>query len=102
PLTKRWLFYVRQVCYNKEKRKGRKTIMHRWYSIFPKNPWLSIYVWIVFCLLPFFFIFRSSSPLEILIGITLLILFFLSYMFSFKSKSVSFYFFLNFVLIFNI
>lgn len=76
--------------------------MHRWYSIFPKNPWLSIYTWIVFCLLPFFFIFRSSSPLEILIGITLLILFFLSYMFSFKSKSGLVYMWLSFEMIINI
>src|SRR5699024_10313701 len=54
------------------------------------------------CLLPFFFIFRSSSPLEILIGITLLVLFFLSYMFSFKSKSGLVYMWLSFEIIINI
>ncbi|MGM8366635.1 sensor histidine kinase [Virgibacillus sp. W0181] len=76
--------------------------MHRWYSIFPKNPWLSIYTWIAFCLLPFFFIFKSSSPLEILIGISLLFLFFLSYRFSFKSKSGLVYMWLSFEMIINI
>lgn len=76
--------------------------MHRWYSIFPKNPWLSIYTWVAFCLLPFFFIFRSSSPLEIFIGITLLLMFFLSYMFSFKSKSGLVYMWLSFEMMINI
>lgn len=76
--------------------------MRKWYSIFPKYPWLSIYTWVIFCLLPFFFIFRSSSPVEILIGITLLILFFLSYMFSFKSKSGLVYMWLSFEMVINI
>lgn len=76
--------------------------LHKWYSIFPKNPWLSIYIWIIFCLLPFFFIFRSSSPIEILIGITLLGLFFLCYIFSFKSKSGLVYMWLSFEMIINI
>lgn len=76
--------------------------MHRWYSIFPRNPWLSIYTWIIFCFLPFFFIFRASSPIEILIGITLLALFFLSYIFSFKSKSGLVYMWLSFEMVINI
>lgn len=76
--------------------------MHKWYSIFPNYPWLSIYSWIIFCLLPFFFIFRSSSPVEILIGITLLILFFLSYIFSFRSKSGLVYMWLSFEMVINI
>ena len=45
--------------------------MLKWYQIFPKYPWLSIYAWIVFCIFPFFFIFRSSSPFEIVIGLAL-------------------------------
>lgn len=76
--------------------------MHKWYSIFPRNPWLSIYTWIIFCFLPFFFIFRSSSPIGILIGITLLALFFLSYIFSFKSKSGIVYMWLSFEMLINI
>lgn len=76
--------------------------MHSWYSIFPKNPWLSIYAWVILCLLPFFFIFKSSSPIEIIIGISLLLLFFLSYRFSFKSKSGLVYMWVSFEMAINI
>ncbi|MHA6259091.1 sensor histidine kinase [Sporosarcina sp. CAU 1771] len=76
--------------------------MQSWYSIFPKNPWLSIYAWVVFCLLPFFFIFRSSSPLEIFIGISLLLLYFLSFIFSFRSKSGLVYMWLSFEMVINV
>lgn len=76
--------------------------MHKWYSIFPENPWLSIYTWIALCFLPFYFIFRASSVWEIIIGISLLGLFFLSYMFSFKSKSGLVYMWLSFEMAINI
>ena len=76
--------------------------VQNWFSISPKSPWLSIYAWVAFCLLPFFFIFRSSSGLEILIGITMMILFFLSYRFSFKSKSGLVYMWLSFEMAINI
>ncbi|PSL40492.1 two-component system sensor histidine kinase DesK [Planomicrobium soli] len=61
--------------------------MQSWYQIFPKNSWLSLYAWIAFCVLPFFFIFRSSSFAEIAVGILLLLLFFLAYRLSFNSKT---------------
>ena len=76
--------------------------MHKWYSIFPKNPWLSIYTWIALCFLPFYFIFRASSSWEIIIGISLLGLFFLSYMFSFRAKSGLVYMWLSFEMVINI
>ena len=76
--------------------------MQSWYSIFPKNPWLSIYTWVAFCLLPYLFIFRSSSFLEIFIGLAMLLLFFLSYRFSFKSKSGLVYMWLSFEMAINI
>ncbi len=76
--------------------------MQSWYSIFPRNPLLSIYAWVIFCFLPFFFIFRSSSPIEISIGISLLLLFFLSFRFSFKSKSGLVYMWLSFEMTINI
>jgi len=75
--------------------------VHRWYSIFPKYPWLSIYTWVILCLLPFFFIFKSSSPFEIAVGIILLMLFFICYRFSFKSKSGLVYMWLSFEIIIN-
>lgn len=77
-------------------------IMHKWYSIFPKNPWLSIYTWVALCFLPFYFIFRASSIWEIIVGISLLGLFFLSYIFSFKSKSGLVYMWLSFEMATNI
>ncbi|ARI75727.1 sensor histidine kinase [Halobacillus mangrovi] len=61
--------------------------MQNWYQIIPRNTGLSIYVWIIFCVLPFFFIFRSSSILEILFGILMILIFFLSYRLSFISNS---------------
>lgn len=75
--------------------------MHRWYSIFPKYPWLSIYTWVIFCLLPFFFIFKSSSAIEVMIGIVLLLLFFICYRFSFKSKRGLVYMWLSFEIVIN-
>ncbi|MEI4771574.1 sensor histidine kinase [Psychrobacillus sp. FJAT-51614] len=65
--------------------------MTKWYQIFPKYPWLSIYAWIVFCILPFFFIFKSSSPFEIVIGLVLMLLFFIVYRSSFTSKGLLLY-----------
>ena len=76
--------------------------MDNWYRIFPRNISLSIYVWIIFCLLPFFFIFRSSSLVEVSVGIAFLLLYFLSYMFSFKSKSGLVYMWLSFEMVINI
>lgn len=77
--------------------------MESWFSIFPRNKWLSIYAWIIFCLLPFFFIFRSSSTIEIAIGISLLLLYFLSYMFSYRFKNSGLvYMWVSFEIVINI
>ncbi|KQL37524.1 MULTISPECIES: sensor histidine kinase [Bacillaceae] len=65
--------------------------MTKWYQVFPKYPWLSIYAWIVFCIFPFFFIFKSSSQLEIIIGLILTLLFFIVYRSSFTSKGILLY-----------
>ncbi|WP_029053325.1 sensor histidine kinase [Sporosarcina ureae] len=76
--------------------------MYSWYSIFPKSPWLSIYAWVVFCILPFFFILRSASPFNLAIGIMLLVLFFLSYYFSAKSKSGLMYMWISFEIVITV
>lgn len=60
--------------------------MQNWYNIFPKNAWLSIYAWIIFCLLPFYFIFRLSTVKEVVFGIIMILLFFGAYRLSFTSK----------------
>jgi two-component system sensor histidine kinase DesK len=76
--------------------------MQSWYQIFPKNSWLSLYAWIAFCILPFFFIFRSSSLAEIAIGIGLLLLFFLAYRLSFNSKTGMVYVWISLEMAINI
>lgn len=76
--------------------------MQNWYSIFPGNKWLSIYVWVIFCLFPFFFIFRSSSKVEVLTGIILLLLFFISFVFSARSKSGLVYMWISFEIVINV
>lgn len=60
--------------------------MQKWYHIFPKNTGLSPYVGIIFCILPFYFIFKSSSLFVIFFGIIMTILFFTSYRFAFILK----------------
>ncbi|MHA6252873.1 sensor histidine kinase [Oceanobacillus sp. CAU 1775] len=65
--------------------------MHQWYQLFPKNPYLSIFAWIAFCLLPFYFVFRFSSLVEVFIGIALIILFFTAYRLSFIKKGWTVY-----------
>lgn len=76
--------------------------MQQWYSLFPKSPWLSIYGWIIFGLLPFFFIFRSSSPIEISIGIILVALFYVCYRLSYRSKTGLVYMWISFEIIIHI
>lgn len=66
--------------------------MQKWYHIFQRSTGLSPYVWVVFYILPFYFIFRSSSIPEILIGIGMIVLFFVCYVLSFVSRGWLVYF----------
>ncbi|MFD1362892.1 sensor histidine kinase [Lentibacillus salinarum] len=65
--------------------------MQNWYHIIPKNTGLSIYAWIIFCILPFYFIFRTSGTWEIIFGILMILLFFTAYRVSFLSKGWTVY-----------
>ncbi|WP_173108123.1 sensor histidine kinase [Bacillus sp. KH172YL63] len=47
---------------------------------------ISPYIWSIISILPFYFIFQSSSTIEIAVGITLTILFFISLRFAFISR----------------
>ena len=76
--------------------------MQSWYSIIPKSPWLSIYIWIIFCIMPFFFIIRSFSPLYIGVGIVMLILYLLCHKFSFQSITGLKYMWISFQMVLNI
>ncbi|AOZ93731.1 sensor histidine kinase [Paenibacillus crassostreae] len=60
--------------------------MQKWYHSFHKSTGLSPYVWVVLCILPFYFIFRSSSPIQITSGIIMTFVFLGCYVLSFVTK----------------
>lgn len=55
-------------------------------QLFQSSTGVSPYVWALFSILPFYFIFQWSTTMEIVAGILLSILFFISYRFAFISK----------------
>src|SRR5690625_4606712 len=65
--------------------------MREWYHIFAKNTGLSLYIWIIFCILPFYFIFRSTSTLEIVFGISVTLLFFAVFWLTYNVKGPRIY-----------
>lgn len=65
--------------------------MKKWYEIFSRNKWFNIYAWILFSMMPFFFIFRSMAPLEIVAGLLLFALFFLAYRASYNASGAKSY-----------
>lgn len=73
-----------------------------WYHIFPSNTGLSLYIWIIFCVLPFYFIFRATSLSEIIIGIVTTLIFFAVYWLTFKSKGTLVYIGVSIEIIINI
>ena len=80
------------------KKEVSEAFMQKWYSFFQNSTWMSIYIWTIFTLLPFFFIFRKSEPLEMFLGIVIILLYLLSYRFSFMSKNGLVYMWISFEL----
>lgn len=76
--------------------------MQSWYSIISKNPTLSIYIWIIFCILPFFFIIQSFSFWQMIVGTLLILLYFMCHRFSFLSKNGLVYMWISFQMVLNI
>jgi two-component system, NarL family, sensor histidine kinase DesK len=76
--------------------------MQSWYSIISKNPTLSIYIWVIFCILPFFFIIQSFSFWQMVLGTVLILFYFICHRFSFLSKSGLVYMWISFQMILNI
>ncbi|MCE3200679.1 sensor histidine kinase [Paenibacillus sonchi] len=68
--------------------------MQKWHHIFHKSTGLSPYVWVVFYILPFYFIFRSASvdQNQWVYGIVMVAVFFACYVLSFKSRGWVVYF----------
>ncbi|TYS14467.1 sensor histidine kinase [Rossellomorea vietnamensis] len=60
--------------------------MFKRYLEFQRNSGVSPYIWIILYILPFYFIFQSSSMIVIVSGIILTILFFVFYQIAFFSK----------------
>jgi two-component system, NarL family, sensor histidine kinase DesK len=58
---------------------------------FQKGSGISPYIWSVFSILPFYFIFQSSATKDIIIGLALTILFFITYRLAFISKKWTVY-----------
>ncbi|MGX6444721.1 sensor histidine kinase [Neobacillus sp. K501] len=56
------------------------------YLTFQKNSGISPYIWTILSILPFYFIFQQSSPIKIVVGIILTVLFFIFYRIAFISK----------------
>ncbi|QKS72336.1 sensor histidine kinase [Paenalkalicoccus suaedae] len=65
--------------------------MPNWFHLFPKNTGLSLYAWLIFCLLPFYFVLRYSTPIEITLGIMMIVLFFTIYRLSFIKRGWTVY-----------
>lgn len=76
--------------------------MKNWFNIIPKNPTLSVYIWIIFCILPFFFIIQSFSFWQMILGATLIVLYFICNRFSFAAKNGLVYMWISFQMILNI
>jgi len=53
--------------------------MQQWFYNFSKHTGLSLYIWLLFCILPFYFVVRSSAPWEIACGSLMIILFYAAY-----------------------
>lgn len=66
--------------------------MQKWYQIFHKSTGLSPYVWVVFYILPFYFIFRSTSTYQVISGTLMIVMFFAFYVLSFLAKGWLVYF----------
>lgn len=56
-------------------------------TVFQKSSGMSPYIWSILSFLPFYFIFQSPSTKEIIFGITLTVLFYVSFRFAFLSKN---------------
>lgn len=58
----------------------------KWYQILQRNTGLSPYVWVVFYILPFYFVFSSTSMYQTIVGGIMILGFFICYVLSFISK----------------
>ncbi|WP_254871091.1 sensor histidine kinase [Bacillus sp. Marseille-Q1617] len=67
-----------------------------------KSSGISPYIWSIISILPFYFIFQSSSTIEIIVGITLTILFFIFLRLAFLSREWPVYLWTSFLIAISI
>ncbi|MFA9557098.1 histidine kinase [Evansella sp. AB-rgal1] len=60
--------------------------MKNWYQRFRTSTGLSPFVWIVFYILPFYFILQDSTTPQVVIGVIMILAYFICYVLSFTSK----------------
>lgn len=77
---------------NRSEREKGDQAMQKWYQILHKNTGLSPYIWVVFYILPFYFIFHSSATYQVVLGSVMIVVFFSCYVLSFISKGWPVYF----------
>jgi two-component system, NarL family, sensor histidine kinase DesK len=65
--------------------------MFKKYWTLLKSTGISPYIWTILVILPFYFIFQSSSTVEVIVGICLTVVFFIFYRFAFISKGWTVY-----------
>src|SRR5690606_31519305 len=94
-----------QIVYNgrwTDDRGGGRRPVQRWYQIFQRSTGLSPYIWVIFYILPFYFVFRSTSTYQTVIGIGMIVGFFICYLMSFISRGWHVYFWTSAQLLFSI
>jgi two-component system, NarL family, sensor histidine kinase DesK len=67
-----------------------------------KSSGISPYIWSIISILPFYFLFQSSSTIEIIVGITLTVLFFIFLRLAFLSKEWPVYLWTSFLIAISI
>lgn len=80
------------MCPIKIKERRGYSLMKKWLQVLPKSTGLRPYVWLIFCILPFYFLFQTSSKLLIAIGFVMILLFFIAYRLAFSSTGWRVYF----------
>ncbi|WP_170061514.1 sensor histidine kinase [Rummeliibacillus pycnus] len=75
--------------------------MTKWYSVFPKNPVMSLVAWIAFCFIPFYLIFHSSSKLEGSIALAVLIMYLICFRFAYTATNGLVYMWIAFGMLIN-
>ena len=77
--------------------------MQSWFTIIPKSPWMSAYIWIIFLIMPFFFIMQRFSSLYVSIGVSIMICYLVFHIYAVEHKDTGrVYMWISFQMVLNI